>query len=128
MDELADNFFCHLLGTCGGGHACLGTKNAEVRESLNPMPETATSLRRSVLASPTLFVLNENHLAPGRLTVTQHECLQVSCANCSHTLGYKGDSRPLHSDSGPLTKYFVSLLFACRETAAQRLLYLEEQR
>jgi len=101
MDELADNFFCHLLGTCGGGHACLGTKNAEVRESLNPMRETATSLRRSVLASPTLFVLNENHLAPGRLTVSQHDCLQVSCANCSHTLGYKGDSRPLHSDSGP---------------------------
>ncbi len=90
MDELADNFFCHLLGTCGHGHACLGKKHAAIRESLNPMRETLRSLRRSVLAGPTLFVLNENHLNLGYITVSKEDSLDVFCANCSNSIGYKG--------------------------------------
>jgi hypothetical protein len=86
---LADNFFCHLHNHSSEDHQCGGLKEAELRESLNPLRETLSNLRKSVLGSKTIFVFNENHLRFDFLKVSE-ENLTISCRNCSYNLGYKG--------------------------------------
>ena len=95
LDELADNFFCHLHDHSGehdehGENGCSHStsKECNLLESLNPLRDIS-KLRKSILASPTLFVMNENHL---RLDVLKlnNENLNISCGNCAYNIGYKG--------------------------------------
>lgn len=97
IDELADNFFCHLLDHCSehSEHACdknNSSKESDIRNSLNPLRETLKTLRKSILDSITLFVMNENHLDLGKVKVNT-ETLKITCNKCSYNVGYKKKNR-----------------------------------
>lgn len=96
IDELADNFFCHLLDNCSehSGHTCEkdSTKENEIRNSLNPLRETLTTLRKSILDNITLFIVNENHLDVEKIHFNS-ENFQISCKKCSYNVGYKKKNR-----------------------------------
>lgn len=94
IDELADNFFCHLHSH-STGHSCDSdsTKEAVLRDSLNPLRETSKQMRKSILDNATIFVLNENHLQTEFIKLNE-EHLSFACSNCNYTLGYKEIKRP----------------------------------
>ena len=91
LNELADNFFCHLHDHChaNGDDDNLDDhqhSNEDLTNELNPLRNR--KVRKSVLENQTVLVLNENHLDMAKLIVDEKN--QLICANCNYCLGYKG--------------------------------------
>ncbi len=85
IDELADNFFCHLHDHGHHEHHDNDhddTKLADLINSLNPL----NKLRKSILENRTIFILNENHLDLKKLTLNE---TNIICSKCNFKLGYK---------------------------------------
>jgi hypothetical protein len=84
LEELADNFFCHLhdhTNNKGCSH-----QEKSLIDSLNPLREDI--LRKSILENITFYLMNENHLNIDSLNVN-NENLNITCKNCSSIIGYK---------------------------------------
>lgn len=93
LDELADNFFCHLHDhdhkTCDEPTlTCIDHKEDEedLTNTLNPLRDTS-KLRKSVLGNLTVYTLNQNHLNPESLKVIDKTMLK--CSQCKFNIGYK---------------------------------------
>jgi predicted enzyme involved in methoxymalonyl-ACP biosynthesis len=99
LDELADNFFCHLH-THEHNHDEQNDKQSEnisepdLLNSLNPLAFSLNSSklisRMSVLFNRTLFILNQNHLNSNDISkwYTQENSI-VTCPECSWVIGYR---------------------------------------
>ena len=112
LDELADNFFCHLHNhdhehehehEHSHDAAPHGSKDAageDLTNVLNPLRDKRV-LRRAVLRNATVFVTNRNHLeSPHLLLEEEHNetekrrhLTRLRCASCSFVIGYKGARR-----------------------------------
>jgi hypothetical protein len=96
LDELADNFFCHLHDH---GHYCESSHNEaskpnaadstseDLTNLLNPLRDTS-KLRKSILANSTVFMLNNNHLDP--MSIQNEDNSVIKCSVCKFNIGYKG--------------------------------------
>ena len=94
LNELADNFFCHLHDHChetNDSHQHDDDHQSDHAEDLtnelNPLRNR--KLRKSVLENQTIFVLNESHLDLSKLNLIETKS-DLICANCNYNLGYKG--------------------------------------
>lgn len=84
LEELAENFFCHLHDH---SHNHDHHNEHDLSDELNPLRD-ANRLRKSVLSSRTILVLNKNHIRPESLKLDD-DGLNLLCSNCSHIIGYK---------------------------------------
>jgi hypothetical protein len=84
LDELADNFFCHLHEHCHEENHENSHKEEDLTNVLNPLRNSA-NLRRSVLENKTLLVLNERHLNANSIDVSND---LIKCSKCKFNIGY----------------------------------------
>ena len=85
LDELADNFFCHLHEHSHEEHHEENPhKEEDLTNVLNPL-RNPTNLRRSVLENKTILVLNERHLNANSIDVSTD---LIKCRKCKFNLGY----------------------------------------
>ncbi len=97
LDELADNFFCHLHDhnhndACEESHSHESTNETaaeDLTNILNPLRDTS-KLRKSILVNSTLFMLTNNHIDHESIKVEEN--LAIKCSTCKFNLGYKGIS------------------------------------
>lgn len=87
LDELADNFFCHLHD-CDHHHDH-DKPETDLTNVLNPL-RNAQKLRKSVLYNSTLFVLNINHVSLESIVSNENS---INCSNCKFNLGYRSKLR-----------------------------------
>ncbi len=89
IDELADNFFCHLHDH-DHNQNCEGHEN-DLTNELNPLRDRS-QMRKSVLSSLTLFVLNKNHLDKSLTDSIVHDpkVNEIKCNKCLFEIGYRG--------------------------------------
>ena len=91
LDELADNFFCHLHDHSHKDHEheqhCHDheSNEKELIDSLNPLRNIA-KLRKSILENDIFMVLNKNHL--GMNSIRDEEGA-LKCSLCSFNIGFK---------------------------------------
>ena len=89
LDELADNFFCHLHDHSHKAHEqhCHDheSNEKELIDSLNPLRNIA-KLRKSILENDIFMVLNKNHL--GMNSIRDEEGA-LKCSLCSFNIGFK---------------------------------------
>lgn len=87
MEELAENFFCHMHdhnhNEPGDEHE---SHETDLTEELNPL-RNSNKLRKSILNARTFLILNTNHIKIETFRVEKN--LELLCANCSHSLGFK---------------------------------------
>ena len=92
LDELADNFFCHLHNhshenhDCESGHAD-ESNDKDLIDSLNPLRDKS-NLRKSILMNSTLMIMNQNHLNLDKVSIDLSN--KINCKNCSSIIGFKG--------------------------------------
>ena len=87
ISELADNFFCHLHSHGHEEHS--HHSDEKLIDSLNPLIiKKDQVLRKSILQSETLFILNTNHLNPNQINEINSS---LSCNNCGYNVGYKSN-------------------------------------
>jgi hypothetical protein len=95
IDELADNFFCHLhdhdhnhnhhdfdMNNC---------KETDLTSVLNPLRDTA-KIRKSILSNVTTYLLNEKNHIETKLISIDEENLTIRCSNCQFNIGFKSSS------------------------------------
>jgi hypothetical protein len=94
LDELADNFFCHLHDHNHNVSQCSDQHSDEIKEDmtniLNPLRDKY-QIRKSILSNMSVFVLNKYHL-DGYDNSFIHEINtnEIKCSQCMFELGYKG--------------------------------------
>ncbi|RNA23521.1 hypothetical protein BpHYR1_009871 [Brachionus plicatilis] len=80
LDELADNFFCHLHD-----HNHNKCHEQDLTSALNPMRENKQP-RKSILGNLTLLVLNSTHL---NAESVKQDSLDLNCSKCMSNFGYQ---------------------------------------
>lgn len=80
LDELADNFFCHLHD-----HNHNKCDEEDLTNALNPLRDNK-HLRKSILGSFTLMILNSNHLCTDSV---KKDNLDIKCSSCLSIIGYQ---------------------------------------
>lgn len=80
LDELADNFFCHLHD-----HNHNKCHEEDLTNILNPMRDNK-HLRKSILENLTLIILNSNHI---KLESVKEDSFDLKCSQCLSNLGYR---------------------------------------
>lgn len=86
MDELADNFFCHLHDH---DHHEVDAHHEHTSidiNALNPLRDNEKR-RKSILDSLNVFILNETHL--NLEEVDLDEANELKCKSCSFKIGQK---------------------------------------
>lgn len=86
LDELADNFFCHINDNCHG-HSDHKHEEGDQTNALNPLRNPNT-LRKSILLNNSVFILNENHLNFESIKLENDN--KIRCSKCSFNIGYRG--------------------------------------
>ena len=115
LDELADNFFCHLHDHCHSGlshtaHSAHEDHHEEdLTNTLNPL-RNPTKPRKSILANKTLLVLNTNHLHLASICM-EDENKKIKCSSCKFNIGYRGKQN---------IRYFVILQVKKRKKKEKR--------
>ncbi len=94
LDELADNFFCHLHDHNHNVSECDDQHDEEAKEDLtnilNPLRDKY-QLRKSILSNISVFILNKYHLDESDRSLTHDSNTnEIKCSHCSFELGYKG--------------------------------------
>lgn len=92
LNELADNFFCHLHDHCHAANENLDhdhqhSNAQDLTDELNPLRNG--KIRKSVLENQTVLVLNENHLDMSKLALVNDKN-ELICSGCNYSIGYKG--------------------------------------
>ncbi|CAF0744205.1 unnamed protein product [Brachionus calyciflorus] len=85
LDELADNFFCHLHSHDHNHNTCDHESGEDLTNILNPLRDS-NKLRKSILGNMTILILNLNHLDTNGV---KEENLDLKCSSCGFNLGYK---------------------------------------
>lgn len=122
LDELADNFFCHLHD-----HNHNKCHVEDLTNALNPLRDNK-QLRKSILGSLTLLILNSNHLCPDSV---KKENLDLKCSKCLFTLGYQRKNSTdfyLWKSSVVLNDSFVSDAFYLGSQLGQGKYLLESKK
>ena len=98
LDELADNFFCHLHdhnhneeNVCAThNHRNSNTDEEDLTNILNPLRDTK-KLRKSILVNSNLYLLNDNHIQNSSLKMEDDN--KIKCSDCLFNIGYRGKAQ-----------------------------------